>query len=108
MCPFAENPYEEALGGVKNLLPASYIGVYDSEAENCGLADKYEIEACHCYLWNHNMTIKPVGTDIVHASYRHHMGNCWKCDSIIHASYMHHTGNCPVCIARCLYVMVLT
>ena len=65
MCTFAENPHEEALGGVKNLLPASYIGVYDPEAENCGLADKYEIEACHRYLWNHNMTIKLVGTDIV-------------------------------------------
>ena len=65
MCPFAENPYEEALGGVRNLPPASYIGVYDPEAENCGLADKYETEAsCH-YLWNHNMTIKPVGSDIV-------------------------------------------
>ena len=90
MCPFAENPYEEALGGVKNLPPASYIGVYDPEAKNCGLTDKYEIEACHCYLWNHNMTIKLVGTDIVLAL------------------YMHRMGKCPVCIARCLYVMVLT
>ena len=89
MCTFAENPYEEALGGVKNLPPASYICVYDPEAENCGLADKYKIEACHHYLWNRNMTIKPVDTDIVLAS------------------YMHHTGKCPVCIARCSYVMVL-
>ena len=93
MCPFAENPCQEALGGIKNLSPGSYIGVYDPEAENCGLADKYEIEACCCYLWNHNMTIKPVGTDIV---------------LIVLASYMHRTGKCPVCIARCSYVMVLT
>ena len=58
------------------LLVASYIGVYDPEAENCGLADKYKIEAyCH-YLWKFDMTINLVsnGSDIVHALYRHLMG----------------------------------
>ena len=41
-----------------------------------GLTDKYKIEACCHFLWKFNMTINPVsnGTDIVHASYRHHMG----------------------------------
>ena len=57
LCHFAENPYEDALGGIKMLSAASYIGVYGPEAENCGLADKYEIEACRHYLWKFDMTI---------------------------------------------------
>ena len=69
---------------MKNLPPATYIGVYDPEAENCGFADKYEIEACRRYLWNHNMTINPVGTDIVLASYRH------RTVTVLHAWYGGH------------------
>ena len=41
------------------------ILVYMTQKLKIGLADKYEIEACCHYLWNHNMTIKLVGTDIV-------------------------------------------
>ena len=68
-----ENPYQDALGGAKMLPPATYIGVLDYEAENMGLADKYEAEACRRYLWKFNMTLKPVSncTYIVCTLYEH-------------------------------------
>ena len=76
LCQFAENPFEDTLGGTKMLLVASYFGVYDPEAENCVVADKYEIKACCRYFWKFDMTINLLsnGIDIVHVSYRHCMG----------------------------------
>ena len=50
---------------MKILPPATYIGAYNCEVENLGLADRYEVEVCRRYVWKYDMTLKLVSTYIV-------------------------------------------
>ena len=52
-----ENPYEDALGK-RNLPSDVYIGIEDPEAEACGFADKYEVEAVRKYLWKNGFVLR--------------------------------------------------
>ena len=80
--PFiSEHPYEDALGK-RNLPPDVYTSIEDPEAEACGFADKYEVEAVRKYLWKHGFVLKLVirlvslnHTVIIPKLYSYHIHN---------------------------------